>query len=342
MKTLLIAALAGTILSPVAELTSTYEAKEIRTTTFSYEESNVMVDMQMLMNGEENPMMGGDMDASGTDSSGGVFTDTILRSTDGMPTSFTRLYSDLNSANSSSMYGPMGDMDSDNTMETELNDLTVTFTFDEEEYTAEFPEGEAGDEELLEGLDGLLPWADFLSRGSVDVEDEWDVEPKMLWDTFHLGGELSFENTSEEDSMMAPPAGEEDLLEVDGEITATLKSIEDGIATITLAIEVTEFMDLTELAIEMAENAPDDAMPEGMMMPEIMSMEIEKEYEGEGTILWDIDGGYLVNLELSLEYSESQAMSMMLSMGPEDMEIEQNTTTEGEITYTVEVEVTRE
>ena len=77
-------------------------------------------------------------------------------------------------------------------------------------------------------------------------------------------------------------------------------------------------------------------------MPDIETLEDAREYEGEGTVLWHIDGGYMVSMELSLEFTETQSMVMSMSMGPDEMSIDQTLTSEGETELLVEVEVTRE
>jgi hypothetical protein len=348
MKLVLIAAAAGLSLTALsADLTSTYAKGEIRTTQFSYEESSSLVDVEMLMNGEEGPMGAPDMEMEMETVNGqsGVFADTITRGGEGKPAGFLRLYSDLELHSSMSMRSSMfDDQDSEESKESELEGVSVAFAFEDGEYTAEFPGEEAADKEVLAGLEALLPWASLLPEEGVEVEAEWEIDAEAFAGFFDLGGDLAWDsegNNSEGNDSEGNDDEDAQESEVEGTVTATLTKIEDGEATISISFELSELVDLTGVSMNMGGEEPDD-VPEGMMMPDMIAFTIEKESEGEGTAIWNIEGGYLSSLELECEFTSVQEMIMVMEMGPETMEMEEISTSEGEATFSVQVTVERE
>ena len=343
MKLVLIAAAAGLSLAALsADLTSTYAKGEIRTTQFSYEESSSLVDVEMLMDGEEGPMGAPDMEMEMDTVNGqsGVFADTITRGGEGKPDGFLRLYSDLELHSSMSMRSSMfDDQDSEELKESELEGVSVAFAFEDGEYTAEFPGEEAADKEVLAGLEALLPWASLLPEEGVEVEAEWEIDAEAFAGFFDLGGDLAWDSEGNDSEGNDSEDAQES--EVEGTVTATLTKIEDGEATISISFELSELVDLTGVSMNMVGEEPDD-VPEGMMMPDMIAFTIEKESEGEGTAIWNIEGGYLSSLELECEFTSVQEMIMVMEMGPETMEMEEISTSEGEATFSVEVTVERE
>lgn len=342
MKLTRFAAVAGLALVPLGTtLQSTHKAGETRVTTFTITESTSMVDMQVLMNGEEGGMGEMEMTQEMTGMRAGVFTDSVRRGADGAPAIFTRNYSDLEKTADMFMSNEMmGDEESSQEFESDLEGLTVLFTLDEGDYTASFPEGEAGDEDLLEGLEALLPWGGLLSSGEVSVDDEWEVEPRAFWSSLSLGADLAWEDGEDvEGTLSVDP--DTDEAEVDGEITATLTSVEDGLATITLAVEISEFIDMTEAVLAEAEGEDPGDVPEGAMMPDIKGLTTEESTEGEATVVWNIEGGYMVSFDANLETASEQTLQMAFEGGPQSMEIEQISSFEGELEISVEVTVER-
>jgi len=340
MKILLFAALTGALVSPIApDFQSTFTPGEVRTTIFSIDESSSLVEVEVIMNGEENPTDGG-MQQERTVSTGGTFTDKILRAKGSELNTFTRTYSDLMADMAMDMVDPLGESRmSESSSESELEDVTVLFTLDEGDFVASYPEDESGSEELLEGLLGHLPFAEFLPDGDAKVDAEWEVEPTLIWDVLNLGGELSLvdPDSDEDDAEIMKALNDDELVEIEGEVDATLASIEDDLATIALAIEMTQYRELTD-----AVNAMGEAQGDSEGMPQMDLMEDEKRYEGEGTLVWNLRAGYLVSLELELTYEEVQTMNMVLPFGPDGITLEQTMTSEGTASMTIEVEVSRD
>ena len=342
MKPILLAAFAGTLcLAPFTDLASRHEEGEVRTTTFSIDESSSLVDIQVLMNGELNPA-GVDIQREQVSTKGGTFTDKILGIDDSDLSAFTRTYGELMGEMTRSTFDTdAGENTKERTMESPLDGLTVHFNREEGAFLASFPEDEdAGDEELLEDLPATLPFAGFLPEFSVEVDDEWEVGIEVLWDALNLldGLALRDPDLDEEDSKLMDLINDNDIVEIEGEVMATLSSLEDGLATLTLAVEMIETWDLTEAMNTVRETDED----EGMGMPEMDLFMNRKESEGEGTLVWDLRGGHMVSLEIDLDFEIIQSVNMSMSMGPRDMKIEQAMTTAGELTATFEMEITRE
>lgn len=342
MKFSLFGAVAGLALVPLGTtLQSTHMTGETRVTTFTIEESSSMVDMQVLMNGEEGGMGEMSMTQEMSDMRTGVLTDTVQRGADGVPAIFTRNYSELQkTADMFISDERMGDNESSQEFESDLEGLSVQFTLDEGEYSAAFPEGEAGDEDLLEGLEALLPWGGLLSSGEVSVDDEWEIEPRAFWLSLALGTEMAWEDGEDAEGMISVDEDSENV-EVEGEVTATLTSVEDGLATITLAVELSQFTDMTEAVLAEAEGEDPGDVPEGAMMPDIKGLTMDESTEGEATVVWNIKGGYMVSFDASLETTSEQTLTMEFEGGPQSMEIEQISSFEGELEISVEVTVER-
>lgn len=344
MKATLFLAAAGTLglLAPL-ELTAEHQAGETRTITFEHESSGEMVDMLVTMNGEEGPM-GPEMTQERTHSISGTFVDQVRAADGGRATAFTREYTDLAEFQSFLMESDMmGSMEDSQDRVSGLDGLIVSFERGDEGFEASWPEGESGDDELLDGLGAELPFARFLPGDEVEVGDEWEIAPEALFELLELGSDLSFEGEDPSSEGMLSMEPEEVEGDMDGEVTATLKSIDDdGNAVIELAYEVTVLRDLTEqMQAQMGADAPEDA-PEGMMMPDIVGMEVEESVEGEGRLLWSTRGKHAIELSLEYESEQVETMTMEMSMGADTMEIMQESTHNGEGTLTLGVEVSRE
>ncbi|GEM_PF-6693208 len=343
MKTPLLLCLAISLSAP-HDLTSKHEKGQVRRTSFSFEEERSMVEMSATVNGEEQPAMEG-MSHIQTSSGSGLFVDSTTRVEDSECMAFERVYEELEYNASLEVDNPFGEgMSEVPSFESELEGMTVRFTRDDGDFVAEFPEEDAGDEELLEDLVGELPWDNFLPAGSVEDEAEWEIESETFFQTLDLGGDLSFE-ADEEGALSSAMASDNDGdADYSGEVTATLISVSevDGrmMAKISLEVDASKLEDNTESArAQMEERGQPDDAPEGALMPELESMEVEIAYEGEGTLMWDVEGGYLVSLEMELELEASQTMEMFLEFGGQTMEIEQVMAFEGKHSIEVEVEV---
>ena len=343
MKTILTLTLAGSLAVLTHDLAPRQEAGQVRTLTFELESSSELVDMQMLMNGEEGPGMP-EMEQLQSDATSGTFIDRLLAVDGGRATRFERTYEDLAGFQGFEMNSDMmGSMSEESDLASDLDGLTVVFERDDEgAFEAAWPEDAPGDDDLLVGLEAALPFAEFLAPEGVEVDDSWELDPELVSRLLDPGGSLSLRGEDGPEGLLRIDDSAEDIdVERDGELTATLERVVDGQAVVSLAFEYSEVVDLTEHMAAMQADAPEDA-PEGMMMPDIQEMTNAADYEGEGTLVWDLDAGHLVELSLEYEVEEVQSMVMSMDMGGDSMEMEQISTTLGEGTARFVLEVERE
>ena len=155
MNHALIALAAGVLLAPSAgELSSRYVVGEVRRTEVSFEETLSLVELKMTVEGEE---FSDDFEMDQEEGSKGAvtFEDRILKLEEGELDAFERSYIDLGEEFFVHIADPLGeDLDERGVMTCPLEGRRVRFTRDEagESFLAEFPEGEEGDPELLEGI----------------------------------------------------------------------------------------------------------------------------------------------------------------------------------------------
>jgi len=318
------------------------------TKTFTSQGDFSMDNMTMLMNGQESPMMP-DMDMSFETAQTIVVVDEYGKTEDGRPLKLTRTYDEIATAVEIAMSIDMGGetQDQDQSVESssELEGLTVEFTWDEEEeeYVREFPDGD-GDEELLEGLLEDMDLRALLPAGKVSKGDEWEIDPTNLIPVLAPGGDLSLEMGEEIEMTMGPSPGGMDFTEMlgdllEGEATATFEGIRevDGlqIAVITIVVEIDSANDMTDMV---AGSMDEQELPEGMEMS-IDRMDIEIELEAEGTLHWDVEGGHVHSFDLSGEISMLIDMAMSLEIpGQGEMTIENSMEMSGTMAQSLVVE----
>jgi len=319
-----------------------------KTKTITNSVSMVLDDMSMLMNGQESPMMPTiDMNIESTMNI--TVTDEYVKMRDGAPAKLLRAFDALSQSRTMEMemdmMGQVQNQDTSGESTSELEGTEVLFTWntDNEEFTPSFPD-EDGDEALLEGLAEDIDFRALLPDGEVGEGDSWKIEPIALKDVLTPGGDLKFEAEDAGDAVdmmgMDSNMGDfEDWLteDVEGEVSATFegtREAEDGtrVAVIKLAIEVENAVDLTEKMQEGLDEA--DIPVEGGEM-EINSMDIEMALEGEATLLWNLAEGCAHSFELSTDLGLTIDISMSVSAGGMDMEIDQNLELSGTLTSTV-------
>jgi len=318
------------------------------TKTFTNSMTMSLDDMQMLLNGNESPMM---PQIDMTIQSGltiGV-SDEYVKMGDGAPATLKRTYDSLEQTREMEMemdiMGQVQNQDSSTGSESELLGETVIFTLSEGEYVPSFAEGE-GDEKLLENLAEDLDLRGLLPDGEVEEGAEWKIDPIVLKDILVPGGDLKFipEEADGEDMMgMDSEMGDfEDWFsdDIEGEILATftgMKETDEGkkVAVITISVELANAVDLTEKMQEGLENA--DLPPEAGDM-EMNSMDIEMELEGEATLLWDLTAGCAHSFEMDSEISLLVDMSMSVSAQGMDMDIDQSMEFSGSMNATASIE----
>ncbi|MCP4806778.1 MAG: hypothetical protein GY884_15655, partial [Proteobacteria bacterium] len=258
-------ALTGGLAATYDDIVPRQEAGQVRTITFELESSSELAEMVMLMNGEEQGGMP-EMEQLQSDSKSGTFVDRLVAADGGRATKLERTYEDLAGFQGFEMNSDMmGSMSQESDLVSDLDGLTVVFERGDDGFEASWPEDAPGDDELLTGLEATLPFADLLPGEGVEVDDEWELDVALLDRLLSPGGALKLTaEDSEEGMMMIDESDSGAEVELDGELTATLKRVGDGQAVVTLAFEYSQFTDLTEHMLAMENEAPEDA-PEGAM-----------------------------------------------------------------------------
>lgn len=261
----------------------------------------------------------------------------------GRSTKITRTFSEISSSSNRSMSNQMmpDDMSSETSGTSELQGLTVVFSWNGEDFDVAFAE-EGGDAELLEDLDVDLDFSRLLPEGEVEKGGEpWTIDPNAFRNCFVPGGALKIDLESDDEN--GPEPSPDQLFgEFEGTATGQLVDIvEEGgarIAVIHLKTEISSAKDLTSLMQEMVEDAP---APEGMEMEmEVQSVDSEFSFEGEGELRWNIEAGVLHSLEMTGEVDHTMDTSMSMSMAGQEMEMENSMTLSGsssiKVTVTIE------
>ncbi len=343
MKTTFLTALAALGLATGGDdLTLRCEAGDEITRSFHYSSESELEEMMMLVDGEEMPMPG-DMEQEAATELELVVRDEIEEVDDGRATRFTRTYERISGHDSMHMSDPMGEEHGQEIDQvSDLEGCAVLFGEEGGDLSPSFPEEENADEELLEGLTALLDLEGLLPEDSVEEGDSWEVDPDVIAALANPGGDLHLraEGVGDEGFMMFgdAPGSDEEMVETDGEVVATYLGIreEDGrrLAAVEISVDYAVLVDLTDVFGGMDGDLPDD-VPEGMIMPEIEHAEEETSREGEGLLLWDLERGTLHSLELSCEFTETQTISMLMSMGDMEQSMEQIMVMRGTETYEV-------
>ena len=308
-----------------------------KTKTITSTVSMVLDDMSMLMNGQESPMMPSiEMNIESTMNV--TVTDEYVKMGDGAPTKLLRSFDTLEQTRDMEMemdiMGQVQNQDNSGTSSSELEGSSVLFTWSEDsgEFVASFPDDD-GDEDLLENLTEDIDFRSLLPDGEVSEGDEWKVDPIVLKDILTPGGDLKFEAEEDDDAedMMGMDSEMGDFddwfsEDVEGEVIATyagMKETDDGtkVAIIKFAIEVENAVDLTEKVQAGLDDA--DLPMEGGSM-DINSMDIEIALEGDATLLWNVSEGCAYSFELSTDLMLTIDISMSVSAGGMDMEIDQS------------------
>jgi hypothetical protein len=234
------------------------------------------------------------------------------------------------------------DVDQEMAGPSELEGLTVVFTWDEDEggYSVEFDEESDGDDELLDGLTEAMDLRGMLPDGEVSEGDTWDIEPSVLLEAFAPCGSVKIrpEELANMMGMNSPqPSPAEMLGDFEGDITAEFEGIrdEDGtrVAVINLSIDVDTAKDMTEFMEEMMDEME---MPEGMEIDmDIESMDMEFEFKGEGQLLWNLETGLVYSLTVEGTVKQAMDTAMNMSMGDMEQSIEQSMSFSGEQSITL-------
>lgn len=310
--------------------------------TFRYDRETALDHMSFSVNGEEEEDMGDPMELIQTATYELVLRDTVLEVTDGQATLVERTYGSLAGTNSFEMSDPMGYSESSQADESsELEGLGVLFRSDGEDIQAEFAEGSTGDEEWLEDLRMDLEFASALPDRAVEEGDEWEIPLEFLDLLEAPAGDVQLAADAEEFGMGEPGADSEAEEQLEGYIRGTFAGLRelDGrqLALIELELAVSRTTEITDFVdFEIEEEVPED---EEVVFPEIESLEQEFTTTGEGEILWDVEAGRMVSLQVTCDLEQVELTIMTLEMDGESLEFEEESITLGTESYEVYFEV---
>jgi hypothetical protein len=327
--TLLLAALGAPALlalaAPADELTFRPAEGLSLSKTFEEVQDLTMEDMTMIMNGNDMSDMI-QIEMSTTTTTSRTVLDTYVAMADGRPAKLERSFESLGS-DATVDANAMGQQDVQEMEGTsELEGLTTVFSWNDEEgaFDAAFPEGEEGDEELLEGLHEDMDFRALLPEGTVAADDTWEVDPAEMIDVLAPGGDLKIvpEGMDEMMSMGPSPAGgdlSQLLGDIEGEVTAKYAGTQevDGIqvGVIRFVVELSSYNDMTEMVQEMM---GDSELPEGAgdMDIEVEAVDVEWTFAGEGELLWNLEAGHFHSFELNGDVEMTMDMAMAVTGTP--------------------------
>ncbi|MBM3977715.1 MAG: hypothetical protein FJ299_12085 [Planctomycetes bacterium] len=192
--------------------------------------------MTMTLNGEERDL--GEMQRSVSKKESYVFVDEYTGVADGKLLGLTRTFEAAKEVQAQSMTTPRGEQNQEREATTELVGKTVAFAFDTEkdEWKREFI-GEAGDEELLGGLEADFDLLGFLPGAEVSEGSDWEIDTRALANLFFPGGDLVMVNDEDPEGERAGQLAMREAFE--GKGTATYKGLreEDGVSLALIAFE---------------------------------------------------------------------------------------------------------
>jgi len=304
--------------------------------TFDQTTSMVIDDMVMVMNGQEMPpeMMPSDLETS--TAMHFVVSDQYSGVGEGRAAKLRRSYEELSSVTefSASMPPPLGDMDESMDGISELEGMTVVFAYDEddEEYQVGFAEEfEDEDEALLDDLWEDMDLRALLPAGAVSEGDSWRVDNELMSSLLAPGGNLKIMPEEANEMMGMGPGGDFSNMagmmgEFEGTSTGTYQGARevDGreVGVIAVQVAVHSASDVTDMLRQAMESM--DVENLGEMEMDFESADVEMAFDGEGELLWDLEGGHFHSFEMELDLEFAMDLIMTMSMMGTDMDMEQS------------------
>jgi hypothetical protein len=258
-------------------------------------------DLRMIVDGNELPqeMMGQAMEEGLlVDMTVGV-TDEYAKTGEGRPLQLMRTYDVL-----SMEAGPESEAEGVEDF-AEMEDMTVSFTWDEEsgEYLKAFVGDEEGDLSLLENLEVDMDFLALLPVGEVSEGDTWEAKGEAIGAVFVPGGMPGGGDMDEADmeefQSLIESTIEEQLTDAfdDFAIQCTYKGTrdEDGVAVgvIEFRFEGDMEMDLSDMIQEVISMQAAEAD-----ISATVSALVTGEFEGEGLLLWNMKAGHMHGFEM--------------------------------------------
>lgn len=307
------------------------KAETTWTKTFTEKSTFVLDSMVQTIDGQE--VAGMDIGMEGTTSREVVVVDECLAAEDGRATKTRRVFDSISGELEMSAETMGMAEDYELTLSSPLTEQPLRCDWNEDrgEYEFRFDDEDArGDSALLERLIEDTDLKLLLPQEEVEEGDSWTVDLEEGQALFAPGGfapmqldelpEGGFEMLEPSDVAIVAMVGlAECCREMKGELTASWKDTDiEGdhrIAEIELELEVELTGDLAE---EYTRVLTDAGFPER----DDMVFDCLAELEGEGTLLWDLDAGHFVSLELECETIFTLELGWMMDFGEIAVEVE--------------------
>jgi len=257
-------------------------------------------------------------------------TDRYETVADGHPTKLVRAFDELSSTTHISMNNPaLGQQEQDVPLESKLEGASVVFTWAGDGYETAFEGDKKADQSLLEGLTEDLDLRGFLPNHEVANGDTWSVPADAVKALLAPCGDIKLRPTEGSDSMsQSNQFSQNDMI---GDLAGTFEATyggtreEDGarVAVIHLKIDARSAKDMSGRLEEM-KGQMKEHLPEGMSM-DLSAMDAEYHLEAEGDLLWNPESGLAASLHMSGEMRMVIDMSMTMTVGggDKDMDISQ-------------------
>jgi len=257
-------------------------------------------DVMLNVDGEEMPaeMLGDMTDMAFELEVSEEVTDEYVKSADGKALVLMRTFNDI--AVSMTAGGE--------TQEPEVSDMVgskIKFSWneDEEKYDVTYEDGD-GDEEDLEGLDPDMDFTFLLPDGEVKEGATWEVTGMQAMRMFLPGGTISAPADGFDDEMGFGDMFEEvvmpqleDAVE-DFTVDCTYNGMdEDGAARIGFEFEGEMSIDFSEMVMA----ALEEQDMGGMEVDADITMTLDIEMEGKGTLSWDTEAGRAAGFEMAAD-----------------------------------------
>ncbi|MFT5732722.1 MAG: hypothetical protein ACJAZN_003459 [Planctomycetota bacterium] len=152
-------------------LQTNYEKARVFEVSYSTESSTETLKMEVMRNGE--PMdRGGRGGGERTQTFELAYTDTVLEAADGSPSKTQRVFDSIGGDSSSEgRDGPV-----ERSLESAFDGLTLVLSESAGEVKIEVTDGDAPDEDRLQGHSLRLPLDGLMPKESVEVGAEWEIE----------------------------------------------------------------------------------------------------------------------------------------------------------------------
>jgi len=233
-------------------------------------------------------------------------SDRILKVEAGRPVSFRRYFDRGGLDGFAELSGAAGAVNLRAVGISRLKGKSVMFTWvPEEAVFGRYFDAADGVEEDLKEMREDLDLRAFLPTGPVEVGAPWAVPARAMGDALSPCGMLSFDFSKSKNISLARTLrlGTGSHLfelfrgEVEGDVTAELKSVEEvegeEIAVVAVSWDVKTQTDLTYLARR------NRAAEEMRFNKELVGMDVTLLLKGEGSFRWDVTGGHLLDYEFS-------------------------------------------